>query len=190
MAKKGIGDKIQKIRESRNIDIDELALRCNLDEEQILLIEDNKILPSLAPIIKIARSLGVSLSTFIDDSEKMGPIVTFAEEKNRSASFSNKNMKARSHMDFFSLACNKVARHMEPFIIDIKPDESNDYKLSSHEGEEFVYVLEGIIEINYGKEVYVLNAGDSIYYDSIVNHNLHAYKNENAKILAVIYTPS
>ena len=190
MEKQGIGDKIKQIRKSRNIDTGELSLRCNLDKQQIQLIEDNKILPSLAPLIKIARSLGVSLSTFIDDNEKTGPVVTFAEEKNRSASFSNKNLKARSHMDFFALASDKAGRHMEPFIIDIKPDEGNDHKLSSHEGEEFVYVLQGSIEINYGKEVYVLNKGDSIYYDSIVNHNLHAYKNKNAKILAVIYTPS
>ena len=61
--------------------------------------------------------------------------------------------------------------------------------LSSHEGEEFIYVLEGCIEINYGKDVYVLTQGDTIYYDSIVNHNVHAGSNCTAKILAVVYAP-
>jgi transcriptional regulator with XRE-family HTH domain len=189
-AKLSVGEKIKQIRNSKKIDLSELALRSNLDKEKIDLIETNKILPSLAPLIKIARSLGVHLSTFIDDVEQMGPVVTLAEEKNRSASFSNKNTKAQSYMDFFSLAGNKTGRHMEPFIVDMNPERTNDHKLSSHEGEEFILVLEGKIEINYGKDTYILNEGDSIYYDSIVNHNVHAFQNHTAKIIAVIYIPS
>lgn len=188
-AKKHVGEKITEIRTKLNISIEELAFRSNLDEEQIKQIEENIILPSLAPLIKIARSLGVTLGTFLDDNEQLGPVVTLAEEKQKGASFSNKNQKARSHMDFFALASDKEGRHMEPFVIDILPGEANENLLSSHEGEEFMYVLEGSIEINYGKEIYVLNQGDSIYYDSIINHNVHAYNNEPAKIIAVIYTP-
>ncbi|MDA3927909.1 MAG: cupin domain-containing protein [Prolixibacteraceae bacterium] len=190
MAKKNVGEKISEIRKKLNINIDELAFRSNLDIEQIQQIEDNTILPSLSPLIKIARSLGVRLGTFLDETEQLGPVVTLAEEKNKGASFSNKNLQVRSHMDFFALASNKASRHMEPFIIDIKPDVMNENLLSSHEGEEFIYVLNGSIEINYGKEIYVLNTGDSIYYDSIVNHNVHAHNNEIAKIIAVIYTPT
>ena len=78
---------------------------------------------------------------------------------------------------------------MEPFIVDIEPAEPSDYMLSSHEGEEFIYVMEGKIEINYGKDIFLLNAGDSIYMDSVVLHNVHAANNLPAKILAVIYTP-
>jgi len=64
-----------------------------------------------------------------------------------------------------------------------------DYKLSSHEGEEFIYVLQGKVEINYGKEIYLLSEGDSIYLDSIVAHNVHAAANQKAKILGVVYYP-
>ena len=77
---------------------------------------------------------------------------------------------------------------MEPFLIDIIPSET-EFTLSSHEGEEFIHVLEGVIEINYGKDIYVLESGDSIYYDSIVAHHVHACPNTSAKILAVVYTP-
>jgi len=78
---------------------------------------------------------------------------------------------------------------MEPFIIEIEPTAETDYKLSSHEGEEFIYVLNGKVEIHYGKEVYQLNEGDSIYLDSVVAHNVHAYQNQKAKVLGVIYYP-
>lgn len=189
-AKQKVGDRIRQIREAKYISVEELSVRSSIDVFQIEMIEENKILPSLAPLIKIARSLGVRLGTFLDDSEQLGPVVTLAEEKNKGASFSNKNLKARSHMDFFALASDKAGRHMEPFIVDIQSGDVNDYMLSSHEGEEFIFVLEGAIEINYGKEVYVLNAGDSIYYDSIVNHNVHAYHDQPARIIAVVFTPT
>jgi quercetin dioxygenase-like cupin family protein len=77
---------------------------------------------------------------------------------------------------------------MEPFLIDVQPRNGEHPPLSSHEGEEFIYVLEGRIEINYGKTDYTLEAGDSIYYDSIVPHDVHALGG-NARILAVVYTP-
>ena len=83
----------------------------------------------------------------------------------------------------------KADRHMEPFIIDVAPTSDNDFVLSSHEGEEFIIVMEGIMEISYGKATYLLEEGDSIYYDSIVPHHVHAYEGQAAKILAVIYTP-
>ena len=78
---------------------------------------------------------------------------------------------------------------MEPFIIDIQPSEEKNFKLSAHEGEEFIYVMEGEIVINYGKETYVLKAGDSIFYDSIVEHHVHGSSGKSAKILAVVYIP-
>ena len=78
---------------------------------------------------------------------------------------------------------------MEPFIVDIEPGLQSDHMLSSHEGEEFIYVLEGEVEINYGKETYTLAKGDSIYLDSIVLHNVHAANQNSARILAVVYAP-
>ena len=78
---------------------------------------------------------------------------------------------------------------MEPFMIDIEPANEYEYKLSSHEGEEFIFVVEGAIEINYGKNTYQLTKGDSIYYDSIVAHHVHAGNEKPAKIIGVVYAP-
>ena len=79
---------------------------------------------------------------------------------------------------------------MDPFIIDIHPSSEEEVKMSSHEGEEFIFVLNGNVEIKYGKDTYLLKEGDSIYYDSIVAHHVHSYGTDNAKILAVVYTPA
>jgi quercetin dioxygenase-like cupin family protein len=92
-------------------------------------------------------------------------------------------------MEYHPLAQQKAGRHMEPFIIDINPTDNVDYQLSAHEGEEFIYVMEGEIELAYGKEFYLLKQGDTIYYDSIVKHHLHGLPGKAAKILALVYIP-
>ena len=159
-----IGSKIKGIRESKNITIKEISERSGLSVEQINSIENDQNLPSLGPLIKIARALGVRLGTFLDDSDALGPIVCRAEdrEKDSSISFSNDATDARKHMEYHPLAQQKAGRHMEPFVIDINPEENPEFQLSAHEGEEFIYVMQGEIEIVYGKDTYKLKEGDSI----------------------------
>lgn len=189
MNKKILGKKIKDFREFRQISKEDLALKANLDENQLEKIEEKGVIPSLGHLIKISRALGVRIGTFLDDQDQVGPVIVRAGEEKLSHSFSTKDSSSRAHLNFFSLAQDKTGRHMEPFMVDIEPSKESDYKLSSHEGEEFIFVLEGAIEINYGKEIYQLNKGDTIYLDSIVSHNVHAAKNQSAKILAVVYTP-
>ncbi len=186
-----IGGKIKSIRESRNLSIDEIAERSGMNKEQIERIEDNVEIPSLAPLIKIARVLGVRLGTFLDDQTELGPVISRKKdykEKN-TIRFTENATVTRKHMEYHSLSQDKAGRHMEPFLIDIDPSGKADFTLSSHEGEEFIFVLEGAIEVSYGKEKYILEEGDSIYYDSIVAHHVHARNGEHARILGVVYTP-
>lgn len=184
-----VGEKIKSLREAKGIGIEELAERSGLALEQIQRIETNIDLPSLAPLIKIARVLGVRLGTFLDDQTELGPVVCRKADSTDTISFSNNATHSRRHMQYHSLSKSKADRHMEPFIIDVEETADTDFVLSSHEGEEFIYVMEGTMEVAYGKNTYVLEAGDSIYYDSIVPHHVHAFQGQRAKILAVIYTP-
>lgn len=188
-SKHTLGSKIKDYREFKRISRSELAQKANLDEKQLQSIEEKGNIPSLGHLIKITRALGVRIGTFLDDQNQIGPVVVRAGSGNSSFSFSTKDESTREHLSFYSLAQDKTDRHMEPFMIDIEPAAHSDYKLSSHEGEEFIYVLQGKVEINYGKEVYLLNEGDSIYLDSIVAHNVHAAANQRAKILGVVYYP-
>ena len=186
-----VGAKIKGIRETKNLSIEEIAERSGLTVEQINSIENDVNLPSLGPLIKIARALGVRLGTFMDDNDDLGPIVTRAKDReaDSSISFSNGATDARKHMEYHPLAQQKAGRHMEPFVIDINPEETPEFQLSAHEGEEFIYVMEGEIEIVYGKQTYSLKEGDSIFYDSIVKHHVHGAPGKSAKILAVVYIP-
>ncbi|MCQ2613638.1 MAG: XRE family transcriptional regulator [Treponemataceae bacterium] len=191
--KNRIGEKVRTIRESRKLTIEDVSERTNLSAEGIERIEKGELIPGLTPLIKIARVLGVRLGTFMDDQEDLGPVLVRSkdsENQNSVTRFSERNNAASSDLDFYTLAQNKADRHMDPFVIEVFPPSHEEVKLSTHEGEEFIYVLDGEIEVMYGKDVYELSAGDSIYYDSIVAHHLHARGDKSAKILAVVYTPA
>ncbi len=188
-----IGEKIRSIRESKQLTTAEVAERSGLAGEQIERIESNVDFPSLAPLIKIARVLGVRLGTFLDDQAELGPVISRKKDTccaDDGIDFTNNEAHGRRHMRYHALSQDKSGRHMEPFLIDVCPSEEGvDFILSTHEGEEFIYVLDGVIEINYGKSTFILEEGDSIYYDSIIAHHVHAATDETAKILGVVYTP-
>lgn len=190
MTKKvSVGGKIRSLRESKMMDMEVLAERSQLPVEQIKAIEEDNLLPGLAPLIKIARVLGVRLGTFLDDSQGMGAVVSRNDESKESVRFTNHSSADNASMIYHSLSEGKENRHIEPFVIDILPTGEQNYAMSSHEGEEFIYVLEGKVEVNYGKQTYLLEKGDSIYYDSIVKHHVHGYGDESARILAIVYAP-
>jgi len=186
-----IGHKIVALREAHDVSQEELAQRVGCSVEEMALIEATPTASGLAPLIKITSALGVRLGTLLDDDKGMGPAITRAGDLEgagaRSSRASLETGTVDAPLEFFSLAQGKVSRHMDPFVIDITPQTKED--ISSHEGEEFIYVLSGKVEIAYGKEVYVLEPGDSIYYDSIVPHQVRNGHEGLSRILACVYTP-
>lgn len=126
--------------------------------------------------------------TILDGEEHYEPVVQLSTDRTPSINLvESENLG--SHLRFSALAQNKTDRNMEPFFINVSYCPTGDLP-SHHEGEEFLYVLEGSVQLLYGQETYTLEKGDSIYYDSIVPHNLTTLaEGETAKVLAVTYTP-
>ena len=186
-----IGGKLTTLRESLGLSVEDLAERSGCDTSTIEALESGAVAPSLTPLIKLTRALGVRLGTLLDDETELGPIVT--RKGDAEAVSRLRDLETASDagvLGFFSLASGKASRHMEPFLIDVNPAAPGQHKLSSHEGEEFLYVLDGAIEVEYGKETHALAEGDSIYYDSIVPHQVRAAGDAPARIIAVVYAPA
>jgi len=187
------GERIAEIRKTYSVSREDLAERSGVSVELISKIEDDGHIPDLAPLIKISRGLGVRLGTLLDDHEKLGPVICRVGEAASSSRFKtglpDGSSSGEHHgLNFNALAADKSGRHMEPFIVTIEVDARQEK--SSHEGEEFIYVMEGKLAFEYGTGKDTLNAGDSVYYDSIVPHRVYSADNKAVKILAVVYTPA
>jgi len=184
-----LGLKICRLREMREMTLEQLAEQSNCHIDLLSRIEAGDEIPSLAPLMNIARALGMRLGTLLDDEPHEGALVIRGGQSKDVIRFSGQTPHDEgSNLAFHSLGAGKQDRHMEPFVIEVEPSTAETPALSTHEGEEFIYVLDGHIEINYGQAVYQLEPGDSIYYDSIVPHNVHA-TGSTARILAVVYAP-
>ncbi|PHR25862.1 MAG: DNA-binding protein [Desulfotalea sp.] len=178
-----IGKRIHTFREKIDMTIDDLAERTGLPSSLIADIEDGTVSPALGIMVKISRALGQRVGTFMDDQVAKDPVIT--RSANRPEGVALHKGEVQGHYRYHVLGAGKADRHMEPFFITVTPTQEREK--SSHEGEEFVIVISGTVELQYGKDTHLLGEGDTMYYNSLVPHCLSAVGGE-AKIYAVIFT--
>jgi quercetin dioxygenase-like cupin family protein len=78
---------------------------------------------------------------------------------------------------------------MKAFLVTIDPQQDHQMVEYRHEGEEFLYVLKGELEVNVGGNPYLLKRDQTLHFDSGLSHKLHNLSDEEAKLIVVIYTP-
>ena len=86
-----------------------------------------------------------------------------------------------------ALAFKKSKKFMEPFLVEFKRKKLEKLSYFSHEGEEFLYVLRGTLEFRTEDRQYVLDPGDSLYFESSIPHAYRAVGKSNVKALTVVY---
>ncbi|MCX8117658.1 MAG: cupin domain-containing protein [Desulfobacterota bacterium] len=176
------GEMLRTVREKRGFSLEELAVRTGIDRSILSQIEAGDYMPSLGQLIRLSKALSLRMSDVIGPGDESFTIV----KSNQRQSFSRFG-KARESCygyEYESLAPRKKNRGMEPFIVTLQPSEANEP--SSHDGQEFIYVLEGEMEVMIEGTREVLGPGDSVYYDSTSLHLLKAHGGKPAKILAVL----
>ncbi len=183
-----VGHRIRRYMEKQGLTVDDLCERTGLDPGALAPILEEDVYPSIGPLVKISRALGIRLGTLLDDQVSKDPLVVRRADREKGIG-SPRGKDRPVAQRFHSLGRGKSDRHMEPFYIEILPEATNEKKRSSHEGEEFIVVESGSLEILYGEETHVLEAGDSIYYNSVVPHCVSCRGGRPASIYAVLYLP-
>jgi len=181
----GVGDRIKRYREHAQMSVETLADKSGVSERVIEAVESGTVYPALGVLVRLARALGQRLGTFTDDQFTPDPVVVRAGAE-KAGDVSHKANVAEGYC-YFPLGIGKSDRRMEPFRIEIAADTVAP--LSSHEGEEFIVVIDGAVELSYGGEIRTLQTGDSAYYNSVVPHAVNAADGHSAKIYAVVCLP-
>ncbi len=178
-----VGDKIKKLREEKGLSLNELSNMTGFDLELLESIEKKDVQPQLGTIIKLSKALDSAFSRVVSGGgDRLYSITRKDERKSISRSTSRKDKK-QLYM-YKSLAPEVQGRHMEAMIVQL--EEQKNEEPSVHEGEEFIYVLEGMVELKIGDEKHTLEPGDSVYYLSTTPH-LICGQGDKATILAVLY---
>ena len=180
-----VGQRVKTYRENLKMTLADLAAKSGVSVAVIASIEDGEVMPALGVLTKLSRALGQRLGTFMDDQFKPDPIITRASDLESVKVVHNGETK--EGYAYYSLAIGKPDRHMDPFKIDLAPNVAQS--LSSHEGEELIICISGEVEIDYGTETTILQAGDTAYYNSVVKHCVRAAGGKPASIYGIVFMP-
>jgi transcriptional regulator with XRE-family HTH domain len=178
-----IGQRIKRIREAKGISLEELSNLTGFDVDLLASIETCEVQPQLGTAIKLSKALDSAFGRLVSGiGEKLYAITRKNEQKIIHRSTSQKGKKQA--YTYKSLAQDVKGRHMESLIVQL--EEAPDGERSIHDGEEFIYVLEGSVSLDIGDDHFDLAPGDSAYYLSTTPH-LIAAASGTATILAVLY---
>ncbi|HKJ05799.1 MAG TPA: cupin domain-containing protein [Geopsychrobacteraceae bacterium] len=183
-----IGQQVRQLRQERRMTLQDLSSETELSKPLLSQIENEQVIPPLATLLRISKALNVPLHTFFqeeDNNQKC--LVVRAGEENPTRRRPRLEGPPQPYR-YQSLAYGKKHKHMEPFLMEFDPHQAEQLSQVQHAGEEFLYLLEGNVELCYGDEVYFLNAGDSAYWDSNELHSLRAVGEKTARGIAIFYS--
>jgi transcriptional regulator with XRE-family HTH domain len=180
-----VGERVKSVREQRGLSVTDIARRTGLDAPTLVEIEEGTMAPPLGTVIKLAKALEMKMGYFISGEEDKAYTIVRHGDRKVVSRFDSKKGKHYGY-EYESLAPHKKDRHMEPFLVTLQPAATEEER-SSHDGQEFIFVLTGKMEVRLGSEIHVLEPGDSIYYDSTVPHLVKCHGGEATRILAVLY---
>jgi len=178
---KQVADRIRELREIQGRDAAEVASQLGLTTERYVSYESGQVDIPVGVLYQIAHHFEVELSTLLTGEEPR--LHTYALTR----AGKGPSVDRRQDYRYQSLAYNFLHKRAEPLLVTVDPgpEDAPDH-LNSHPGQEFNYVLEGTLRIVLGSHEIILNQGDSLFFDSGIEHGMKALNGMSARFLAVI----
>ncbi|PLX89158.1 MAG: Cro/Cl family transcriptional regulator [Desulfuromonas sp.] len=183
-----IGQQIRGLRQNRRMTLQDLSEQTDLSKPLLSQIENDQVIPPLATLLRISKALNIPLHTFFQEEDNTQKCLIVRAGEVGPTNRRPKLEGPPQPYHYQSLAYGKKHKHMEPFLMEFEPQQTEHVSQVQHAGEEFLYLLEGNVELCYGDETYRLSAGDSAYWDSNEPHSLKAVGERPARGIAIFYS--
>jgi len=178
---KELGQRIKQLRQNKELTLRELGEKAKLSVSYLSLVERGLTSISLSSLQNIALALGVNTTTIFREMQSTDSRVI--------RSYNNPTFRLNGDFEIWQSLAGRITpelRDMEPVLITLLPGiEREDVVPYSHTGEEFGYVLEGMLTVMVEDKTYDLNPGDSLHLPSQIPHNWANFSNKLVKILMV-----
>jgi quercetin dioxygenase-like cupin family protein len=172
-----IGQKIKKVRTDKNITLENIANETGFSIDHLKKIESGKTTPPVGALLQISRALKIDSGVLLKEES--------SNLKDRIKAYT----KRTEHYAYTTLTPGAENKHLKAFRITIDAFQEHLGVGYHHEGEEFVYVLSGKIEVTVGEHVNKLETGDSLHFNSGIQHNLRNSGESAAELIVVVYSP-
>lgn len=170
-----LGERIRTMREKQNVELKKLAEKIGCTPEYLAEIEGGKVSPPVGTLIQVSRALSVDSAALLADEKK----------KERRSSY----LKRTKAYAYKNLTPGAEDKHLWAYLVTLAPRKEHEMVAYKHEGEEFIYVLEGRVEVKVGEQATVLKTGKTLHFNSAVPHNLKNLSTKESKLMVVVYTP-
>jgi transcriptional regulator with XRE-family HTH domain len=175
----GFGEKVQKLREANDWSQEILAEKTGQSPEFISQVENDEIVPAVSFLLRLSRALDVEPGTFLREEEKAAIL------DQRAQAF----VKRTKNYFYRTLTPGAENEHLRAFMITIEAKQTHKPVAYKHEGEEFVFVMAGTLELTLGNKPHKLKTGESLNFNSEIPHKLKSLGHEETRCLVVLYTP-
>jgi transcriptional regulator with XRE-family HTH domain len=166
-----IGDRIRSMRLNQKRTLQEIADACELSRSMISKIENNRTVPSVAALVKVAKALGTNISNLLEHDGFLNAIITTKQKAEENLTSTDKGYL------IYPYGSEYHEKKMQPFLFVARKGEVKQHELS-HEGEEFIYVISGQMKMQVGEVEYLLKTGDSLYFNTVQKHGIMPVSNE------------
>jgi transcriptional regulator with XRE-family HTH domain len=182
-----IGEKIRQVREKQDLTLEQLAEKTGFTVSLLQQIEAEEITPPLGTVMRLSKALNTVMSTIISSE---GPDQQYCIQRVADQKTAPLPHGKTSDHNYIPLSAALRDRHMDAFIVKLNPVSHKTLAPAVHEGEEFIYVLDGEVKAVIGNREEVLGIGDTIYLKSTASHIVTTNTDQPAMILAVLYSGS
>ncbi len=172
-----VGQKIKKARTGKKMKIEQLANETGFSTDYLKEIESGKAIPPVGALLQVSRALEIDSGALLKEPES------------KLESRIKAHTKRTKNYAYTTLTPGAENKHLKAFLVTVESKQDHKGVGYHHEGEEFVYVLTGKIEVVVGEHVNVLDKGDSLHFNSGIRHKMTNVSDESAELLVVIYSP-
>jgi transcriptional regulator with XRE-family HTH domain len=183
-----IGNKVRELRQKNRYTLQDLAARTGLSKPFLSQIENDHVVPPVATLLKLARALNVGMAHFFQDEMSTEKVSVTRSQERCWVERRPHHHKGEVNYRYESLETKKQDKHMEPFLVEFGSSDTSDMVFVSHEGEEFLYLLEGRLEFRSIDCVEVLEPGDTIYFESDLSHSFRSLDEGPARAVVVVWS--
>ncbi len=172
-----VGKTIKKARMSKKFSLDHVANETGFSIEYLKEVESGKAIPPVGALLQIARALEIDSGSLLKEPES------------KLQSRIKAHTKRTDNYAYTTLTPGAENKHLKAFRVNIEAQQDHKGVDYHHEGEEFVYVLSGKIEVVVGEHINTLEQGESLHFNSGIRHKLRSVSDEKAELIVVIYSP-
>lgn len=184
-----IGRRVRNLREKMQLTLQDLAAKTDIPKSVLEEIESGDVIPPVSTLLRLSKALKVGMAHFFhEEDSSVNLSVTRSHERTGMRKWRSQHHIGDADYVYESLEFKKCDKHMEPLWVEFLPMNTSDLVFSSHAGEEFLYVLEGVLEFRSDNLVEVLRPGDTIYFDSDMNHSYRGLDGKPAKAIVVVWS--